>query len=71
MEVLVHLPAVMVAGSAAFMGYSYYSASAKRDARRERLLEADYQVALQRTLAVYSNVVAFTPRPEEARDQVA
>lgn len=71
MEALVHLPAVMVAGSAAFMGFSFYSASAKRDARRLRLQEADHQAALERTLAAYANVVAFTPRPDEARDLAA
>lgn len=56
----------MVAGSAAFMGYSYYSAAARRDSRRAHLKAADYEAALQRTVAVYSNVRAFTPRSEEA-----
>ncbi|UPM49414.1 MULTISPECIES: hypothetical protein [unclassified Synechococcus] len=42
MEILIHLPAVMVAGSAAFIGYSYYSAAVQRAAKRERLRQAAY-----------------------------
>ena len=42
MEILIHLPAVMVAGSAAFIGYSYYSAAVQRAAKRERLRQSAY-----------------------------
>jgi len=51
MEILIHLPAVMVAASAAFIGYSYYSAAVQRATKRERLRQPGY-----------SAVVDFSPR---------
>ena len=54
MEILIHLPAVMVAGSAAFIGYSYYSAAVQRAAKRERLRQS-----------AYPNPVAFSTRKAE------
>jgi len=58
MEILIHLPALMVAGSAAFIGYSYYSAAVQRAAKRERLRQS-----------AYPNVVGLSTRmvePERA-----
>ena len=42
MEILIHLPAVRVAGSEVIIGCSYYTAAVQRAAKRERLRQSAY-----------------------------